>query len=518
LFYKNIHIEIIFITYFGVYERISDPRQSSDFEQISFSTIIQYMPNEAIKLSEFAAHIRMVMEENFGGKFYWVIAEVSNFTLRKGIQYFHLVEKDEASGNLLAELSVISFQTGVLEMESFERETGQKFTNGIRIMAQVSVAFHEIYGLKLQLLKLDPSFTKGELQRQREATLIKLVAENPDAIQLIDGRYFTRNQTLKLPMVIERVAIISSETSAGLEDFKHTLESNPFHYKFNIELFHTKVQGDEDGKKTVERFIEIFHRKSEFDIVVIVRGGGAQTDFLMYDSYNISRAIARFPLPVFSGLGHLKDISICDLMVHTSEKTPTKIAERIIAHNRSFEEAIVTFRQRIIIRSQQTLALSKDELHFLKSNIQQNTHQILRFNNQSLNSLKQMLSNRSSTSVHKYAQILQDLVRRMSTKPSMLINDSKNNLNRQREDIELMSARFIKNQKSYLSHHTVLFRLLSPARTLARGFAIVKQNGLVVNDSEKLSIGEEIQVYLSGTDLNATINKKTKANGKQFDL
>lgn len=476
------------------------------------------MPNQAVKLSEFATHVRTVMEANFAGQLFWVIAEVSNFTLRKGTQYFHLIEKDETSGSLLAELSVISFQTGVMEMEAFERETGQKFTNGIRIMVQVSIAFHEVYGLKLHLVKLDPSFTKGELQRQREATLLKLVNENPDAIQLQDGRYFTRNQTLQLPMVIERIAVISSETSAGLADFKHTLEANPFHYHFNIELFPTKVQGDENGKKTVERFIEIFHRKSEFDIVVIVRGGGAQTDFLMYDSYNLARAIARFPLPVFSGLGHLKDITICDLMVHTTEKTPTKVAERIIAHNRTFEESIAQFRQRIIIKTQQILAFQKDELHNLKSNIQQNSNQILRFNTQSLSALKQLVSNRSTTSVHKHSQNLQDLARRMSTRPLLLVNDAQNNLRRQKEDIGLMSARFLKTQTAYLAHHTSLFKLLSPARTLARGFAIVKQKGQVVSNSDKLLVGDEIQVYLSGADIEATINKKGKSNGKQFDL
>jgi exodeoxyribonuclease VII large subunit len=476
------------------------------------------MHSEAIKLSEFATYLRKVIEENFGGKLFWVIAEVSNFTLRKGIQYFHLVEKDDASGSLLAELSVISFQAGVIEMESFERETGQKFTNGIRIMAQVSVAFHEIYGFKLHLIKLDPSFTKGELQRQREATLLRLVAENQDTIQLIEGRYFTRNQTLNLPLVIERVAIISSETSAGLEDFKHTLESNPFHYKFNIELFHTKVQGDEDARKTVERLIEVFHRKEEFDIVVIVRGGGSQTDFLMYDSYNLARAIARFPLPVFSGLGHLKDVSICDLMVHTSEKTPTKIAERIIAHNRLFEETIAKFRQRIIIKSQQTITIEKDHLNRLKSSVQHTSQQILSVNFQSLNSILQILSNRSTTTVHQHSQYLQDLVRRMSTKPLFQINNAQNNLKRQREDIGIMCGRFIKNQKSYLSHHQSVFRLLSPARTLARGFAIVKHKGIVLTDSQKLKIGEEIQVYLNGVDINATINNKEKANGKQFDL
>jgi exodeoxyribonuclease VII large subunit len=476
------------------------------------------MTNQPIKLSEFATHIRNVIDNGFAGQLFWVIAEISNFTPRKGIQYFHLVEKDEASGSLLAEISAISFQQGVSEMEAFERETGQKFSNGIKVMAQVSVAFHEIYGLKVHLIRLDPSFTKGELQKQREATLNRLVVENPDSVQFIEGKYYSRNQTIELPLVISNVAVISSETSAGLEDFRHTLQSNPFNYHFNIELFHTKVQGDEDGKKSVERLIEVFHRKDEFDIVVIVRGGGAQTDFLMYDSYNLARAIARFPIPVFTGLGHLKDISICDLMAHTSEKTPTKVAEKIIAHNRAFEDSITNLRQLIIIRAQQIVATHKELLSDKNLLIRHQTNQLLQEHAQSLNQIRQVVANRSVAAVYKNRNALHDIGRRLSTKPLIRINQAKHQLDSHIEVLELASARLIKNNKGYIKHYQSLFHLLSPARTLARGFAIIKQNDKIISNSKALKSGDEIQVYLSGTDITATINQKQKSDDKQFDL
>lgn len=471
-----------------------------------------------IKLSEFATRIRHVIEDGFAGKLFWVIAEISNFTPRKGIQYFHLVEKDETSGNLLAEISAISFQQGLAEMESFERETGQKFSNGIRVMAQVSVAFHEIYGLKVHLIRLDPSFTKGELQKQREATLNRLLVENPDSIQLIDGKYYTRNQSSRLPMVINRVAVISSETSAGLEDFKHTLQSNPFGYHFYIELFHTKVQGDEDGKKSVERLIEIYHRKNDFDLVVIVRGGGAQTDFLMYDSYNLARAIARFPLPVFTGLGHLKDITICDLMAHTSEKTPTKVAEKIVAHNRAFEDSISNLRQLIIIRAQQIVATQKEMLSDKNLKIRHQTNQLLQGHSQTLNQLRQIVSNRSVSAVFKNRNELQDIGRRLGTKPMIRINQAKHQVDTQKELLDMASARLLKNNKGYIKHFQSLFHLLSPARTMARGFAIVKKDNSIISNSHALNLGEEIQVYLSDTSISATITKKEKSDDKQFDV
>ena len=140
----------------------------------------------AMSLSDFAGLIADTFQKKFGEKSYWVIGEISNYTYRKGSQYFHLVEKDEVSGKVLAELSALSFQDGVMEIEAFEKSTGQKFSNGIKILARVSVGFHPVYGLKLQLHQLDASFTIGELRKQREATLIRLAVENPDSVKFVD--------------------------------------------------------------------------------------------------------------------------------------------------------------------------------------------------------------------------------------------------------------------------------------------------------------------------------------------
>jgi exodeoxyribonuclease VII large subunit len=472
----------------------------------------------AMSLSDFAGLIADTFQKKFGEKSYWVIGEISNYTHRKGSQYFHLVEKDEVSGKVLAELSALSFQDGVMEIEAFEKSTGQKFSNGIKILARVSVGFHPVYGLKLQLHQLDASFTIGELRKQREATLIRLAVENPDSVKFVDGQYYTRNQSLQLPKVISRIAVISSESSAGLEDFRHTLESNSFHYSFDIELFATKVQGDENGKKTVEKLIEVFSRKNEFDVVVLVRGGGAQTDFLMYDSYALCRAVARFPLPVFSGLGHLKDISICDLMSHTSEKTPTKVAERIVSHNRFFEESILIYRQQIIIKTQRVLAFHKENLGDIEKSLRQTVNEGLQANRESLNRLGNMITSRSISTLFRKDQNLAELVRKVSTKPLLKVGSGLYEIDQIILNLKSNTSKFLKQHRGYIEHHKTVYRLLSPSRTLARGFALVKQNGVIVSASSKIKKGDHIEVYLTGDNINAEVKQIIKANEQEFDI
>ncbi|MEX1187960.1 MAG: exodeoxyribonuclease VII large subunit [Bacteroidia bacterium] len=473
---------------------------------------------EALSLSEFTGFIQNTFRKEFGDRFYWIIGEISNFIPRKGSQYFHFVEKDEVSGKVLAELSALSFQDGVMEIEAFERNTGQKFSNGIKVLARVSLGFHPVYGMKLQLHQLDSSFTIGELRKQREATLAKLVAENPDAVKFSDNRYYTRNQSIKLPEVISRIAVISSESSAGLEDFRHTLNSNSFGYSFEIELFATKVQGDENGKKTVEKLIEIFNRIEEFDIVVLVRGGGSQTDFLMYDAYPLSRAIARFPIPVFSGLGHLKDISICDLMSHTSEKTPTKVAERIVSHNRFFEEKVLNFRQQIIIRTQQLLGFRKEELGNTESELKQLVNAQLQTSREDLHKMGGIITGRSVSTLYRRDQNLAELVRKVSTKPIVIVGFGLHEIDQIILNIKSDSSKLLKQHKGYIEHHKTVFRILSPSRTLARGFALVKKDGVIISQSSKIKKGDHIDIYLSGDNIKADIKQIIKADEQEFDL
>jgi exodeoxyribonuclease VII large subunit len=318
----------------------------------------------SIKLSELTSQIQQVIDGAFGHKTFWIIADITNYTYKpqSNYHYFELVEKDKTAAKILAKVAGRAWGNASLNISNFEKATGQKFKNDINVLIQVSVQYNPSFGLQLNLLDIDTNFTLGLFEQQRKETLERLLRENQAFIKRAGEGYITRNSELALNQVIQRIAVISSDTSAGFQDFKHTLEHNPFDYKFYIDDYFALVQGDGNAKQFLARVIEVFESQKPYDALVIIRGGGAQTDFLIFDNYELNRAIAKFPIPVITGIGHQKNETIADLMAHTSTKTPTKAAEFIIAHNRAFEDNLIGTQKMILIKTYQMINHHKDRL------------------------------------------------------------------------------------------------------------------------------------------------------------
>ena len=286
-----------------------------------------------------------MVERNFSHQSYWVLADVAShkFHAPKGFHYFDLVEKGDR--NLLAKVNAVAWSEGAARIRDFERQTGQRFGDDIHVLACVRVDFHALYGLKLTLIDVDAHFTLGQLEAQRQAVFERLLQEAPKDVWKVGDRYMTSNKTLRLPRVIQRIAVVASERSAGYEDFRHSLTSHSLGYSFRLTPFDTLVQGPSNAIAIVRRLAEISTRQDEFDAVVIVRGGGAQTDLLIFDQYEVARAVAGLRIPVLTGIGHLRNETITDMMAHTATKTPTECADTIINHNRSFEDQLLQLRQ-----------------------------------------------------------------------------------------------------------------------------------------------------------------------------
>ncbi|HEX8515170.1 MAG TPA: exodeoxyribonuclease VII large subunit [Bacteroidia bacterium] len=305
------------------------------------------MKIQHIKLSDLTKKVEEAIKNTFGSEFYWIVAEISThkFYPNNDRHYFEFIEKVEGEMDPVAKVKGVSWQSGSQCIKLFEKDTGQVFTNGVQVLVKVKVEYQSAFGLQLVLLDIDSSFTLGNLEKQRRETLERLVKENPDSIKKIGEEYFTKNKAIKLNAVIQNIAIIGSPNSEGYTDFTHTITNNQFHYKFAIDIYQSSVQGMEAEKELVNKLVFVFQNSTKYDCVVIIRGGGAKTDFLVFDTYNLARAVARFPIPIITGLGHHKDVSVVDLMVHTSTKTPTKAAEFIISHNRAFEDSIQFFKR-----------------------------------------------------------------------------------------------------------------------------------------------------------------------------
>jgi exodeoxyribonuclease VII large subunit len=473
-----------------------------------------------IKLSELTTNVQNVINDSFGSRFFWVIAEISGHKLyaNEDRHYFEFIEKNEGSKDPVAKVRGVSWRSGSQTIRSFEQNTGQKFTDGLEVLAKVKVEFHQSYGFSLVLHDIDLSFTLGNIEKQRQATLLKLVTDNPDTIRKIGEDYVTKNKEIKLPAIIQRIAVIGSHNSEGYTDFHHTLSNNQFNYKFSVDIYHSSVQGGEAEKELINKLISIYQSEKKYDCTVIIRGGGAKSDFLVFNAYGLSRAVARFPIPVITGVGHQKDVSIVDLMANTNTKTPTKAAEFIIAKNRQFEDNITVLQKQIVIKAQQRISVALKIINQTNIVVINKSRTLINIYKDNLVGFNQILVNKTHSIIYNKKTALVSLLNQLTTRPLMITSHRLLDLNNQLSNLKIFTRKYLINKRGYLGHDESMIKALSPKNILKRGFAIISYKGTVLKDSERLSTGDEIIISMHDNTINTKITSKIKNDGTESQL
>ena len=301
-------------------------------------------------LSELCTEIQEVVENDLLER-YWVRAEIASLSTR-GHCYMELVEK--AEDNTLAAKVRATCWNNVYGLLSayFIQETGQALRIGMQVLVEVSVGFHPVYGLNLNIWNIDPTYTQGDLAKQRQATIRRLKEDG-----VIDMQ-----KSLEVPTLVRRVAIISAAGAAGYGDFCDQLTNNRYGYKFELSLFAAIMQGDNAPRSIISALNQIVKEEDQWDIVVIIRGGGASTDLGCFDDYELANHCAQFPLPILSGIGHTRDMSIVDMVVHTSVKTPTAAAEWLIERVEEQIEVITLLSSRLQRATQYAVIQEQNKL------------------------------------------------------------------------------------------------------------------------------------------------------------
>lgn len=475
-------------------------------------------PVAHIRLSELTSSIAQTINATFSNQQYWIVAEVTNYSFQsgKGHHYFDLVEKASSGTQIIARMQAAAWSQGHERILEFQRITGQQFKNDIQVMMKVSVNYHASYGLKLTLLDVDSNFTIGALELQKQQTLLKLVTEHPDFIRKVGDQYITANKQKPLPTVIQKVAVVTSSSSAGLQDFLHTLESNSFGYKVEVDPYYTIVQGEVKAELIYNKLLDVFKSGIPYDVVVMIRGGGAQTDFLIFDQYPLAKIVAKFPIPIITGIGHQVNHTIVDMMAHTATKTPTKTAEWIIAHNRAFEDRVMEIQKNILIKSQQLFSKHSNALTRIKASVSNKTQALLADHKAFLVEARQTVVNKSGEILfHKNRELVQ-LSAVVSTRPKILVSTHKNDLVNIIANIKIFNNQFLKNQRAYLSHHKTVAKMMAPDNILKKGFAIVKVNDEITSDPGKIEEGKDISIILKEVEIISTVKQKTTYGGKDF--
>jgi exodeoxyribonuclease VII large subunit len=443
---------------------------------------------QSIKLSELTLSIQRTIDGSFAEQTFWVIADVTNHTFKfsSTVHYFDLVEKDTSSSAIVARMQVRAWGNASNKISSFERETGQKFENNINVLVLVSVNFSPSYGLQLSLHDIDPIYTLGHFERERKATLANLLSLNPDFIYKVGDKYRTRNSDLQLKAVIQRIAVITSNTSAGYEDFAHSLDTNAFGYKFLVDKYYTVVQGEANAKTFIGKLIEIYQSGIKYDAIAIVRGGGAQTDFLIFNNYQLARAIAKFPIPIITGIGHHKNLTLSDLMAHTVTNTPTKVAEFILAHNRVFEDKIIHAQKQILIKTQVIFSVCSKDLNGLRAALLKDVFKLL----------------------NGHARRLMSLSGVISSSPKLILNNKGKSLKLTKSFVLLSSQSLLRKHNEKLSHFSSLVRIMSPQNILNKGFAILRVGDHIINNTINIPIGSELTIQTATEELRAAVIDK----------
>lgn len=412
------------------------------------------MPELSFSLSELNWQVRDAIRDHLPDT-YWVRAETSDVRRNQnGHCYLEFIEKDAKKQNIVARARGMIWNN-VYEMLSsyFETETGQPFASGLSVLVRVSVDFHELYGYSLSVVDIDPSFTIGEIARNRQLILRQLEEEG----------VLTLNKELALPELTNRIAVISSPTAAGYEDFCDQLTKNPYGFVFYTKLFPAIMQGDRSEASVIGALEKIYEHREHFDAVAIIRGGGSSSDLSCFDSYLLGTNCAQFPLPIISGIGHERDVTVVDAVAHTRAKTPTAVAEFLISHTAETSAELMELMQELVEKS---------------------------------NSLIQTALNR-----------LNELSRQMIHSSNIFIRDELSVVQQLSVTLKHQTKQMLQTENHFVSEKSQYIRMVSPENILKRGYTLTLKNGKIVKSVKELSDNEIIEtVFADGAIKSVTRN------------
>jgi len=451
--------------------------------------------NERLKLSELNGLVKKAVGEAFTAPV-WVIGEISELkTNRSGHCYLNLIEKEENGDAIVAQArATIWSYTYRMLRPFFESTTGQQLTEGLKVLLSVSVEFHELYGYSLNIRDIDPTYTLGDMARRRREIIARLQSEGVAEM----------NKELDLPLVPQKIAIISSSTAAGYQDFVDQLTNNQAGYHFDLKLFPAIMQGNQAETSIIEALEQIYLYENFFDAVVIIRGGGSQADLSCFDNYNLAYFITQFPLPVITGIGHEKDDSIVDMVAHTRLKTPTAVAEFLISGVAQFDLHIDELNRQFIEIVTDLIAESKNNIEQITRMIAPLTREKISKANNNLNQTIWKLDNSVKKFIHSsnyqlerkeetvrhefknFAQlqlrVLERTTRTLSGTLRQITIAKHDQLTRKMQRSETLFRGALSDSRHYLDLSLLMANLTDPNKILARGYSITTYNGHALKD------------------------------------
>lgn len=445
-------------------------------------------------LSEFLVTLRDGLRQAFPAT-YWVSGETAGIKAYPNATYFELLELQ--NGKKVAQIRVSAFiGEGINAIRSFEKLTGQKFVAGLKIGARFRVNFHPVNGLSLVLVEIDAEMTLGGIELQRQQTLKQLLTRYPAYIRQTENGYWSGNKALPLPIVMQKIAIVSSANAEGYHDFVHTLARNEYGITFHTRLFQTTVHGGQAVQDIISAFRSIYDSGETFDAIALIRGGGSPGDFMPYDDEQLAIVVARARFPVITGIGHHNNQGICDLLAAVHEKTPTAAARFLV-------DRACSFRQK---------------LEQLAARISSTTQQAVRLKQQDIAGRKQQLSGLATGWLNKKTQAFQHIINLIGPQAGYAIKTQQKEVSRIAADLARLPQKNLTLKTDRLQTLAAHIQSLGPQRTLERGFAIISRKNVILKDGKKLSAGEDVTIRFAQETAEARITDIQSHHGNSTDL
>lgn len=386
---------------------------------------------------------------------YWIKAEMNklNHYKHSGHCYPELVEKKD--GKIVAEIRSILWKSDFERINSsFVKLLNEPLRDGITILFQAGISYDPLHGLSLRIVDIDPTFVLGELEREKKESILKLQQEG----------LFDANKLVPFPLIPKRLAIISVETSKGLSDFFKIINNNPWGYKIETTLYPALLQGDKSIPSIIKQLAVIAERTESYDAVAIIRGGGGEVGLSSYNNYHLAKAIAIFPIPVLTGIGHSTNETVSEMVAYKNAITPSELADFLIQKFHNFSIPLDQLQERLIF-------LSKNKFEQEKAKLQ---------------GFAQSLSWSSKNRLQQEKHIVLILSQRL----------------------QLFSKHFLKEQYSSLENITRLIKMADPAQLLKRGFSVTRINGKAVQSIADVQEGDIVETLLLDGKLQSQVITK----------
>lgn len=478
----------------------------------------QLNQKQVFSLLEVSTSIQKTLSQRYKSSF-WVKAEMNklNYYQHSGHCYPELVEKKE--GKIITQIRAHIWKTDFIRINSiFQSVLKEPLKDGIKILFEAKIIYDTTYGLSLWITDIDPSFTLGDLEHEKQQTIKKLKE---------DG-VFSKNKYQKLPLLPQRIAIISVETSKGYADFLKIIESNSWNYKFFCFMFPSLLQGDKAVQSIYNQLQRIKKVINHFDVVAIIRGGGGDVGLSCYNNYQLAKEIATFPLPILTGIGHATNETVCEMISYSNAITPTKLAEYLIQKFHNFSVPVKEAETKINDKAKRLLKEEKNrfqaetklfrsvskniittnhnEVKNLSKSLLQNAKFVLKNEYEDLQTIKKQIIKITNALYSNSKQKLRSFANIIIKDSFLQLNKFKLIIGDYRNKFEYQSKQKIKNSNNELQNIEKNISNMSPSNVLKRGYSITYYNGKTLTKTEQVKSGDTLKTALFEGEIISIVN------------